>query len=84
MSEGLVFSLYPNPAKTEITVEMNSQDKEVTLVVEDILGHALVTKTISSLQNQTKIDLSPFSEGVYIVELRLGDKRAVKKFVINR
>ena len=75
------FTIYPNPAKTEVTVDAGSLDKETTLVLEDVLGQALITKTITTL---TTLDLSTFSNGVYFIELKQSGKRAVRKFVINR
>ena len=81
VSSDISFTIYPNPAKTEVTVDANSLDKETTLILEDVLGQALVTRNITS---STTIDLGNFSDGVYFIELRQGSKRAIKKFVINR
>jgi len=82
VSADLEFTLYPNPAKTEVTVDAGNLDKETTLLLEDVLGQALVTRNINA--QVTTLDLSAFANGVYFVELRQGGKRAVKKFVINR
>ena len=81
VSSDISFTIYPNPAKTEVTVDATSLDKETTLILEDVLGQALVTKNITT---STTIDLGNFSDGVYFIELRQGPKRAIKKFVINR
>ena len=76
------FSIYPNPAKTEITIDAGSLDKETTLVLEDILGQSLLVKNISI--TPVKVELANYANGVYFIELRQGGKRAIRKFVINR
>ena len=81
VNSDISFTIYPNPAKTEVTIEANSLDKETTLILEDVLGQAVVTKNITT---STTIDLANFSDGVYFIELRQGTKRAMKKFVISR
>ena len=79
----LAFTIYPNPAKTEITIDAGSSiDKETTMALEDVLGQTLASKNINT--STTTLDLSGLSNGVYFIELRQGGKRAVRKFVINR
>jgi len=82
INEDLSFTIYPNPAKTQVTVDAGSLDKETTVVLEDILGQSLLVKNITS--SPVTVDLGSYSNGVYFIELRQGGKRAVKKFVINR
>ena len=83
VSGDLSFSIFPNPARTEIVVELsNNISKETTLNLQDVLGQTLVSTAVSA--NQTKVDLAPFSNGVYFIVLKQGDKRVVKKFVISR
>jgi PKD repeat protein len=78
----LSFTIYPNPAKSEVTIDAGTLDKETTLVLEDILGQALMAKEVTV--TPVTIDISNYANGVYFVELRQGSKRSVKKLVINK
>ena len=78
----LSFSLYPNPAKNAVTIDAGILDKETTLVVEDILGQSMMIKNITT--SPLTIDLSNYANGVYFIELRQGDRKALKKLVVNR
>ena len=78
----LSFSIYPNPAKNAVTIDAGTLDKETILMVEDILGQSMMTKNITT--SPLTIDLSAYPNGVYFIELRQGDRKALKKLVVNR
>jgi hypothetical protein len=77
VNSDLSFTIYPNPAKSEVTIDAGTLDKETTLVLEDILGQTLMSKEVTT-------DLNNYANGVYFVELRQGNKRSVKKLVISK
>ena len=80
---GLSFNVYPNPAKTEITVQLNyNSNKETSLMLQNVLGQTLNTTTISASLN--KMDVSSLAAGVYFIMLKQADKIATKKFVVSR
>ena len=83
VTNDLPFTIFPNPAKNEVTVDAVAIDKETTIVLEDILGQTLVTRNINP-SSSTTIDLTTYSNGVYFIELQQGGKRAVKKFIISK
>ena len=76
------FSIYPNPAKTEFTVELGQLNKETTLTMKDVLGQTIFTKTVVTLK--TKIDLTNFAGGVYLIELMQGDSKTTKQVVVSK
>lgn len=80
--EEIPFTVYPNPAKAQITVEIADMPKEAVLTIKNVLGKVEHIRGISALQ--TQIDLSSFASGVYFVELRQGDKMSVKEIVISK
>ncbi len=84
LNNDLMFEIYPNPARTEINISVNILGKTglVYASVKDVLGHLLLTKTINALQ--TKIDISLFADGVYLIELKRGNSKAVKQIIVSK
>lgn len=80
----MIASVYPNPASSEITVDIpgNAWNSNVTLV--DITGKEVYSTMIPVAQNITNIDVSSLSAGIYQVLIHTNDGRsAVKKVVIE-
>jgi len=82
ISAGITFSVYPNPAATAVTIELQNPYDNATLSLRDILGQTLVSRelTVSSVT----LDLTPYAIGVYFIEIAQGGKTAVRKLIINR
>jgi hypothetical protein len=59
--------IYPNPAQQVMTVDMGEMEN-ATLTVIDVLGKTVYQKTASSGQNM--MDVSTFSKGIYIIEIK--------------
>ena len=76
------FNVFPNPAKNDIVVQVEKTARETTLFLKNVLGQTLLSKNISDLN--TRIDLSEFSSGFYLFELRQGDKSVSKKVIISK
>ena len=79
------FALYPNPNKGNFTVQFNSATtNDIEIGVYDIRGRSIFQKVFSNTgffsQN---IDLNSVESGVYIVTVRDGDKKVVKKITVN-
>lgn len=71
------FNFYPNPAKDFVIV--NSTVNTAGLKLFNALGE-MVYEGLTD-KEETKIDISNFSSGIYFAEWRTGDKVVVKKFV---
>ena len=78
----LSFTIYPNPAQNEVTIEAGNLNKETILVLQDMPGQQLLTKNIGNTPNILNVEA--YANGVYFIELRQDGKSVVKKFVINR
>ncbi|MEP6806017.1 MAG: reprolysin-like metallopeptidase [Flavobacterium sp.] len=77
--------LYPNPNKGNFTIQFSSDSiNRVQVYVHDILGKQIYSNSynITSYFNQN-IQLSDVSSGMYFVTIIDGDRRTVKKIVIN-
>lgn len=79
------FVLYPNPNKGNFTVKFDSSStNEINITVNDIRGREVFTK---NYQNNgvfdENIQLSGLQSGVYLVNVKDGSKKVVKKIVIE-
>ena len=83
----LEFSLFPNPAQSEINVKMGEEfiGKEVTIRVANQLGQTLLVRRIGEVQHQIEtIPLSELSPGVYFVSLQTSSGEVqTQKFVVG-
>ena len=75
-NEKLGVSMYPNPAKNEVTIERKLTGKE-HIAIADVSGKIILTKQLNS-QIQT-INISSLSKGVYIISFENGDKMKLIK-----
>lgn len=59
--------LYPNPATSYITFEMQKNDKGLTVQVYSFIGRKMSEARIS--QQKTTLDLSDYNRGLYMYHL---------------
>ncbi len=66
------FNLYPNPAKNQLTIELENNSSE-TILIHDISGR--LVKRFQSNSSSTTIDISELESGLYFISLeRVGIK----------
>jgi hypothetical protein len=70
-------SVYPNPAKDNLIIATNSSAKQ-SLEIYNIAGQAIYTSEMLAYKT---IDISSFTSGIYILELKTDKETLVKKFV---
>ena len=82
--DGINFSLFPNPASDEITLEMkNLPQKNASLVIYNLAGEKIYTEKISS--RKMAVNISSFANGMYVCVVTDGNGFSVnEKLVINR
>ena len=78
------FSMYPNPNKGSFNIKYTPLSDNVKINVFDISGRAIFEKqyTPNGNFNET-INLQNASKGVYLVSILDGDKKIVKKIVVE-
>lgn len=74
-------SLYPNPAQETVTLEVTRDMIGARIAVFDVLGKRVLQRSCDKAS--TNVDVSACESGVYSVEVTLGDKKFVKKLVID-
>ena len=73
------FSVYPNPATSEITI--NSEEEIDQLTIRDITGKILEVR--QNLSYSETINISGFSAGFYLLESKVGNQVSVEKLIVN-
>jgi Zn-dependent metalloprotease len=72
--------IYPNPAQDYIVV-YNTLSSDMTINIYDVTGKLIRTKTADFYR--VTIDISHFSNGLYMVEIMNGDKRIYKTKIVK-
>jgi Peptidase C10 family/Spi protease inhibitor/Secretion system C-terminal sorting domain len=81
-SANKVFTVFPNPATNNLTVEFASNANIQQLRILNIIGQTIFE--IKPTQSITNIYLSGFSNGIYILEATETGNTYTTKFVINK
>ncbi len=81
-------TLYPNPVSNTLNVKYDFQTASAsTLAVMDLLGNVVVKQDLGNTnvgERQIPIDVSQLPNGLYILQLSVGDTKLVNKFSIQR
>ncbi len=73
------FSIYPNPAKDQVTVELGGQP--TTVIITDMMGR-LVYQELTS-ENKLIIPVSHLRQGLYLVSVKSGNEQFSRKITIR-
>jgi len=68
-------SIFPNPANSILNIDIPSEDSFEFEII-DLFG-----KTILTIRNQNKIDVSNLEKGIYIIKIIQGENYYIQKFV---
>jgi hypothetical protein len=74
-----LFSLTPNPASNQITVNFNNAIEEASLTLYDLRGRVTLLQKLT--QNQLQIDISELKQGVYLAKFVNGDQTYTCKLI---
>jgi subtilisin-like proprotein convertase family protein len=79
------FNLYPNPNKGNFNIQFTSTStNDVKISIYDLLGRQIFYKNYKNESNFNKnIDLNKIQAGIYVLELTDGDKKTIKKLIIE-
>lgn len=77
--------VYPNPAGNSVTVNTSVAEGPASITLYDFSGRILKSWDLKDLTNyRFTLDVSPYTEGMYFLELKSGGERAVARLVIQR
>jgi hypothetical protein len=72
------FSIYPNPAKNDLTISTGGQSGTLNLV--NLNGQIIATQALSS--GKTSVDVSGLSNGMYFAQIQIGEEVSIQKFTV--
>jgi len=73
------FSLYPNPASNQITVETSSTQTSGQLSISNLSGMQFITRQIN--ESSKILDISSLPNGVYVIRMTNDSTVEVSKFI---
>jgi hypothetical protein len=74
--------IYPNPTNGNVIIQVhNPENKYVQVLVFDVSGRKIYDKT-QKADNTFKLDLSNFTKGMYLINVKIGDDIEFNKKVI--
>lgn len=77
------FKIYPNPASRELRIK-NAGLRIEKISIYNSLGGKLFSQQLAANNQEQIVDVSTLSPGIYIVELKAGDKLSRKIFSVQR
>ena len=80
-SSNLNFSVYPNPASDQLTIQGDFESDKISVELTDTTGKLIVKK---KLRNGKNLDLPSLSNGLYVLKINDGNKSAIKKIIIQQ
>jgi hypothetical protein len=75
------FKVFPNPVKDELIVSGRQSKEKGAIRIFDLYGREVFQLETLNLELETKINVSGFSQGVYIIELQSGEPVLRGKFL---
>ncbi|MEL6558713.1 MAG: LamG-like jellyroll fold domain-containing protein [Bacteroidota bacterium] len=83
-----LFSLFPNPVKDDIHLQLISQvDQSVDFMIMDLSGKEFLSEIGRSMNrgaNQFDFDVSQLKQGIYLLTVRYSEEQQVLRFVVDR
>lgn len=71
------FTVYPNPARDQITIASESLQTIDKIEIFDLPGKKVVSKMVSSAE--TTLDVSVLPTGIYLMQITSGDRKSTVK-----
>ena len=75
------FSMYPNPAKSLININVETLIGKGSIVVTDLYGKAVKTQNLSMGTNT--VDIANLAKGFYLVSMITSEGKTIKKLVVE-
>ncbi|MFA8449811.1 MAG: T9SS type A sorting domain-containing protein [Bacteroidales bacterium] len=72
-------NIYPNPVKNQLIIDLGKNIEEVMISVCNVLGNEIYSSVTT--ENKKEIDTSNWPEGIYMLELRKGEKTVKRKIM---
>jgi hypothetical protein len=79
----LQVSLYPNPATSQATLEINGLNQDAKIVISDLQGRILSQDQINAGTNRYTINVSEMASGVYYIRIVTDNVVSTQKLIVE-
>lgn len=79
-------TLYPNPAQSEINISFHESTdvEQATIMIYDIAGKLMLTSTMNTVGENTKLSVNELPSGLYNAIITVGNSSVAKKLSITK
>ncbi|MEP7129405.1 MAG: arylsulfotransferase family protein, partial [Chitinophagales bacterium] len=82
--EPLQLNVYPVPASTFITIELEYATQQAYLIIRNLTGQVVYESTVDGLDGISKtVDINNWPKGCYLVEVNGGDTSLMRKIIVE-
>jgi hypothetical protein len=84
-TNGLYFSVFPNPAANELKLKLGEIRQQASLTVLDITGRAILQREVQAQDSNSelRLELASWPDGVYLVNLSSNGTSSIQKIVVR-
>ena len=79
---GIEFNIFPNPTSGEFTIETTKQLNTISILNSEG-KRVIILDNNSTFEKQTKIDLSPFTKGLYYIQIKLNNQLINHRIILQ-
>ena len=83
IANGLTATIYPNPANTQATLQINGLNQDAKIVISDIQGRILSQEEISASTTTYTINLNNMASGVYYIRIITDNVVSTQKLIVE-
>ncbi|MDH7446731.1 T9SS type A sorting domain-containing protein [Aquimarina sp. 2201CG14-23] len=76
-----VLAIYPNPTEGIFTIQLKDIEGESDITIYNIIGG--VVKNFRTRESVIDMNMTGYSSGIYMVQVRNGNKQIVKKLIVK-
>lgn len=77
------FTVFPNPASSEITLSYTGNNQLQELIIVNLNGQRVQKQNLTTFNQSEQIDISTLSKGVYFMQIISEEKMIVKKLIVK-
>lgn len=78
------FTLFPNPATSEVVLDLGNTTGEVSLIATDLAGRTVYSTTLNEAAERHTLSVSDWAPGMYLMRVQQNGASAVKRLVISK
>lgn len=83
LDHGLGYKIYPNPATTQLTIEVDNEAAIEEIALIDAMGRMVLRQPLEN-QGSTTLDISTFPSGMYVIQLLGSSQRITESLWIQK